>query len=68
MWRSKAHSDGTTYDGWFILGIAKAKGYQITYHLPMSEWENTEFAETLETAPEWDKHTSADVLERIKTL
>lgn len=68
VWRSKLHSDGSIFDGWFILGINKEKGEQITYHLPMSKWDQTEFAETLDKAPEWDGHSSEDVLERLKTL
>lgn len=68
VWRSKLHSDGTSFDGWFILGINKEKGKQITYHLPISKWEETEFAETLEKAPEFDGHTSEDVLERLNKL
>jgi len=67
-WKSKLHSDGTGYDGWFIMGMNVTPGKQMTYHLPMSRWEETEFAETLSKAPEWDGHTPADVLERIKTL
>ena len=38
---------------------------QITYHLPLSKWEETGFAETLEKAPEFDGHTPDDVLEII---
>jgi len=68
VWRAKLHSDGTSFDGWFILGIDKEKGKQITYHLPISKWEETEFAETLDKAPEWDGHTSDDVLERLKKI
>lgn len=68
VWRSELHSDGSAYDGWFILGVNSKPGSQITYHLPMSKWEDTEFAITLERAPEFDGHTSADVLDRIKTL
>lgn len=67
-WRSKAHSDGSIWDGWFILGIYKDAGKQITYHLPMSEWDKCDFAETLEKAPEWDRHTSNDVLERLGNI
>ena len=67
-WRSKVHSDDSSFDGWFILGIYKEKGKQITYHLPLEKWEQTNFAETLEKAPEWDGHTSQDVLERIAKL
>ncbi len=68
IWRSKLHSDGSAFDGWFILGLGEAKGGQITYHLPLDRWDETDFAETRERAPEWDGHTAADVLGRIKQL
>lgn len=68
-WRSKLHHDGTGYDGWFILAIGREAGKQITYHIPMSRWDETDFAETFEKAPvPFDGHTSADVLERLKAL
>lgn len=68
VWRSKAHSDGSVWDGWFILGIGILPGEQITYHLPTSRWEECDCSISLDKAPEWDGHTSADVLERLKTL
>jgi len=68
VWRSKLHSDGEAWAGWFIMGIGKDKGTQITYHLPLSKWEETDFAETLEHGPEFDGHTSDDVLQRLKNL
>lgn len=68
VWRSKLHSDGSAWDGWFVLGIGKGQGEQLTYHLPMSMWDKANFAETLEKAPEFDGHTSDDVLERLKNL
>ena len=68
VWRSKFHSDGTAWDGWFILGIFKQKGQQITYHLPMDRWDETTFASECPKAPEWDGHTPQDVLERLKKL
>lgn len=70
IWRSKCHSDGElAYGGeWFILGLCKEKGKQITYHIPISKWDETTFAETLDKAPEFDGHTSQDVLSRIKEL
>lgn len=67
-WRSKIHSDGSKYEGWFLLGIGKEPKKQISYHLPISKWEETSFAETLDKAPEFDGHTSDDVLERLKKL
>lgn len=68
VWRSKTHSDGSSYEGWFILGIGTNMGEQISYHLPISRWEDAAFAEEYETAPDFDGHTSKDVLERLKTL
>lgn len=68
VWRSQKHFDGSNYDGWFILGIGKEKGHQITYHILNARWDETAFADTLEIAPEFDGHTSQDVLNRIKLL
>lgn len=71
IYRSKKHSDGNLCfgtDTQFILGLDEEKGKQISYHIPIERWDETEFAETLEKAPEWDGHTSSDVLERLKKL
>lgn len=68
VWRSLLHSDGSVFEGWFVLGIGKEKGEQITYHLPIDRWEETSFAQTLEKAPEFDGHTAADVLNRLKLI
>lgn len=69
VWKSKNHSDGELAFGgtWFLLGINTEPGKQITYHLPIEAWDKCNFVE-LEKAPEWDGHTSADVLERIAQL
>jgi len=68
VWRSTLHSDGTHFKGWFIMGINKEEGKQITYHLPISKWKDTHFADTLKKAPKWDGHTSEDVLKRIDAI
>lgn len=68
VWKSYHHSDGSNFEGWFVLGIGREKGKQITYHLPTSKWEECDFAEMLDFAPEFDGHTSADVIERLKNL
>ena len=68
-WMSLKHSDGSSFKGWFIMGINEDKGKQISYHLPIRFWlECTEVARVLENAPIWDGHTSNDVLERLKQL
>lgn len=68
VWRSRVHSDGTSFPNWFVLGIGYEAGKQITYHLPECEWESCDFAKDLERAPEFDGHTPADVLRRIADL
>lgn len=64
VWRCQTDPD------WFLLGIDKASGHQITYHLPMSKWNETEFAYTVteKEKPEFDGHTSKDVLDRLNKL
>lgn len=71
VWRSKRHSDGELCFGTgtqFVLGICTDECEQITYHVPIERWDETGFAETLKKAPEFDGHTSDDVLERLKRL
>lgn len=73
-WRSCKNSDGTQQPGWFILGVTMKDGKQISYHLPTTYWKECEELitganfKTLDKAPEWDGHTSQDVLERLKQL
>jgi len=68
VWRSKLHSDGSSFEGWFVLGIGENAGEQITYHLPISKWNECNFAKTLEKAPTFDGHSSNDTLNRLKSL
>lgn len=68
VWRTTKHSDGSEWGGWFLLGCCTEYGKQMTYHLPMKYWAYCNFAETLDQAPEFDGHSSNDVLERIKQL
>jgi hypothetical protein len=63
-WKSYKHHDGSVFDGWFLAGINLNSG-TITYHLPNDKWELCRNFEELETAPEWDGHTSDDVLDRL---
>lgn len=68
VWRSKRHSDGSEIEGWFVMGIGRKAGEQMTYHLPNRLWDETDFAEEVVNAPEFDGHTSQDVIERLKKL
>lgn len=66
-WKSKQHNDGTMYDGMFIVGIDTPDG-QATYHYDIDPyWDMFECRE-LERAPEWDGHTPAQTIERIRKL
>lgn len=67
VWKSKIHHDGTSLDGWFIAGIGEKKGEQISYHLPLDKWDEL-LVDFIDKAPEFDGHTSDDVLERLKKL
>ena len=64
-WRARQHADGTMFEGWFIVGLTLPTG-QITYHLPLAEWETTGFMHTATRAPAWDGHTPADVVKRLR--
>jgi hypothetical protein len=70
VWISRNLSDGTPVEaGWFIMGIGTKPGKQITYHLPGINWDAcAKFAEVKRQAPEYDGHTSADVLTRLLEL
>lgn len=64
-WKSKKHFDGESYKDWFIAGMNLPSG-TITYHIPNKFWKKAK-VEELENAPEWDGHTSDDVLKRLSS-
>jgi hypothetical protein len=66
-WKSKQHADGSMFPGWFIAGMTARDGLPVTYHLPERLWEDFP-GRAQEKAPEWDGHTPADVVTRIRGL
>ena len=66
-WKSKLHSDGTMYDGMFIVGIQTPQG-QATYHYDIDPYWDMFNCKELDQAPEWDGHTPSEAIERIATL
>lgn len=66
-WFSDKHHNGSRYEGYFIAGIKTNKG-DISYHLPNKyiELAHKTGATHLTRAPEWDGHSSQDVLTRLK--
>ena len=67
-WRSEVDGSGKCMEGWFLLGMYRLDGRQISYHLPNRLWDRCGFAVTLDQAPPWDGHTSNDVLIRLRAL
>lgn len=65
-WCSKLHADGSEFDGWFIAGMDLPTG-TVTYHLPNEWFSELDDIAILDHAPEWDGHTSADVVKRLST-
>ena len=68
-WISKRHSDGSTYEGWFVAGYyLDSIDKSITYHLPNKYWDLALDCKVFkfEKAPDWDGHTADDVLKRLK--
>lgn len=71
LWRSKRHSDGELCFGTgtqYVVGIGTKEGQQITYHIPIERWSDTDFIKEVDYAPKWDGHTSEDVLVRLKAI
>lgn len=66
-WKSKQHSDGSMYDGMFIVGIETPEG-SATYHYDVDPYWDLFECEEFEKAPEWDGHTSDDAISRILSL
>jgi len=67
IWKSKQHNDGSSLEGWFLLGMETVYG-QISYHLPDKYWDDCYFAIPCFKAPPFDGYTSQDVLNRITKL
>ena len=66
-WKSKAHHDGTMYEGMFIVGIETPEG-QATYHYDIDPYWDIFDCKELDRAPEWDGHTPDDAIARIATI
>lgn len=66
-WFASQHEDGSMFPGYFIAGMELPTG-NITYHLRESwlELARSSGARELPTAPPYDGHTPADVINRLK--
>ena len=66
-WKARKHHDGTMYSGMFIVGIDTPEG-QASYHYDIDPYWDIFECRELERALEWDGHTSAQAIERIRKL
>lgn len=76
-WKSRKHDDGSSYDGWFILGMSmqrpkwkaeeEPEKWDISYHIPDKYWHLANVIELPKALP-YDGYTSNDVLERLLRL
>jgi len=74
-WKTKVHENGTTYEGWFLLGMTVTKinftgppeVFDISYHIPNRYWDLAKVIE-LPKGPKYDGYTANDVLERLLRL
>lgn len=69
VWISKQHADGTMFDDSFIVGMNLEDIGQVSYHLPLSEWQRVASLMPMaivKNAPEWDGHTPDDVVARLE--
>ena len=71
-WMSRRHADGSTVDGYFVVGLDLHTGsetLEISYHLPDRLWDLAEAAGLLPIARgKWDGHTASDVVDRIRKI
>lgn len=65
-WKSKLHHDGKMHDNYFIVGIQTPEG-QFTYHYHIDWWDKFDVPHYLR-APEFDGHTSEDVVRLLSLL
>lgn len=66
-WASRVHSDGSSYDGYFIAGTT-VNGKHISYHLPDDLWEYVVNMGTViirTEPPYYDGYTSNVVVKRL---
>ncbi len=63
-WKSRRHCDSQAlrdHPDWFIVGIETPEG-QFSYHYRVDKYWDLFDCEELGQSPEWDGHTSPDVI------
>lgn len=71
-WRTRLHSDGTMFDGYFVAGMTfefSSNPGQATYHLQNKYWDRfSSKVSILDRAPEYNGHSPTEALERIASF
>lgn len=62
------HHDGSSYDGWFLLGICHENEMLGSYHLPMSYWNSCRCKQEEVSPFPFNGHTPEDTLRLISIL
>jgi len=65
--KSKFHYDGTMFEGGYFIVMLLTDFGQISYHYKLKHWDKFNIPE-VERAPQWDGHTSLDVLKRLEKI
>lgn len=65
VWKSLLHSDSTPCEDCFILGIGADPDKQILFEIPISLWDDAEFAKELPTALPCDSHSFTENMSRL---
>lgn len=63
VWKTWNHDDGSSFDGWFLVGVKTPSG-EISYHCEEKYFDFFHCKE-IEKAPPFDGYTSDDVLGRL---
>jgi hypothetical protein len=65
VFKSKKHSDGTMFDGYFIvMAINNINKEQISYHYKLKHWDKFNIPE-IDICPFYDNHNSENTIERL---
>lgn len=62
--KTKLHHDGTMFPGYFMVFVNLGSGY-ISYHYALEHWDKFAIKE-VDRGPDYDGHTSKDVIERLE--
>jgi hypothetical protein len=65
--KSLKHHDGTMFGDYFIV-MAITEFGQISYHYRLKHWNKFKYIPEVESTPEWDGHSSLQVMERLMLL